>query len=145
MSTATFSLLYTWPIGMYICVKILTILIRSVNTHRQWRQAIFKSKHGHPVPDFPEQTPPELFIDTWTKCANTAREKAFAEIEIGYVGCKLKFKFNRGAQANVIPAEIFHKMFANVVLGSPESNISGYGKKWNSFKLKGVENSHIRL
>lgn len=135
----TFSLLCSWPIGMYICVhvKILTIVIRSI-------KHIDSEDRPHLSPN------KDILLLTLqsrhhlscllTLEPDTAREKAFAEIGIGNMGRKLKFKFNKGVQANVIPVETFHKMFANVVLGSPESNISGYGKQWNSFKVKGAEN-----
>ncbi|KAL6471840.1 hypothetical protein MHYP_G00204900 [Metynnis hypsauchen] len=103
----------------------------------QQKQTTFKSKKVHTVSDCTEESPPELFIDSITKLhANTAREQAFAEIEVGKARHKLKFKVDTGAQANVIPANTFHRMFGDVVLGSPDSYISGYGGQ--RLKVKGA-------
>ncbi|KAL6462444.1 hypothetical protein MHYP_G00288660 [Metynnis hypsauchen] len=103
----------------------------------QQKQTTFKSKKVHTVSDCTEESPPELFIDSITKLhANTAREQAFAEIEIGKARHKLKFKVDTGAQANVIPANTFHRMFGDVVLGSPDGYISGYGGQ--RLKVKGA-------
>lgn len=103
---------------MCVHVKILTILIRSVkHIDSEDRQ------HLSPNKDilFPTLQCRSHLSCLLTLEPNTARKKAFAEIEIDNVGHKSKFEFNRGTQANVIPAETFHKMFANIVLGSPES------------------------
>ena len=48
-------------------------------------------------------------------------------MQIGEKRHKLKFKIDTGAQANIIPAHTFHKMFGNKVLNPPDSTISGYG------------------
>lgn len=70
----------------------------------------------------------ELYIDTITKQhENTDKERAFAELQIGKMGHKLQFKIDTGAQANVIPADTFHELFGNVVLGPRVSRLSGYG------------------
>ncbi len=91
---------------------------RVCRTNTQQKQATFKSKKVHTVSDCTEQSPPELFIDSITKLhANTAREQVFAEIEIGKARRKLKFKVDTGAQANVVPADTFHRIFGDVVLG----------------------------
>ena len=89
----------------------------------QQRQAWPKTKKVHAVsdtvPDTGEQQgEDELYIDTITKQhANTDKEQAFAELQLGKMGHKLKFKIDTGAQANVIPANTFHELFGNVVLG----------------------------
>ena len=70
----------------------------------------------------------ELYIDTITKQhANTDKEQAYAELQIGKKRHKLKFKIDTGAQANVIPADTFHDLFGNVVLSPQASKLSGYG------------------
>lgn len=62
----------------------LTHFARVYRTNTQQKQATFKSKKVHTVSDCAEHSPPELFIGRITKLhANTAREQAFAEIEIG--------------------------------------------------------------
>lgn len=72
------------------------------STGTQKKPAAFKSRKVHTVSDYREQTPPELFIDSITKLhANTTREQGFAEIEVGKARHKLKFKIDKGAQANV--------------------------------------------
>lgn len=70
----------------------------------------------------------DLYIDTVIKShANTAREQAFAEVEIEKARHKLTLKIETGAQANVIAVNIFHKMLGSIALGPSDSNISGYG------------------
>ena len=96
----------------------------------QQRQFKAKAKRMHAISDTGEQQSDddELYIDTITKQhANTDKEQAFAELEIGKNRHKLKFKIDTGAQANVIPANTFHELFGNVVLSPQASKLSGYG------------------
>lgn len=66
----------------------------------------------------------DLYIDTVIKShANTAREQAFAEVEIGKARHKLTLKIETGAQANVIAVNIFHKMLGSIALGPSDRNI----------------------
>ena len=98
----------------------------------QQRQMKPKFKKVHAVSDTDtaseQQGENELYIDTITKQhENTDKEQAFAELQIGKMRHKLKFKIDTGAQANVIPADTFHELFGNVVLGPQVSRLSGYG------------------
>ena len=94
----------------------------------QYQSTKYKPKKVHAVTESTEQVPVDLYIDTIIKKnENTAREQAFAELEIGKARHKLKLKIYTGAQANVIPVNIFHKILGNITLGPSDSNISGYG------------------
>lgn len=78
-----------------------------------------KPKRMHAIADTGEQhsEDDELYVDTITKHhANTDKEQAYAELQIGKKRHKLNFKIDIGAQANVIPANTFHELFGNVVL-----------------------------
>lgn len=53
-------------------------------TRIQQKKAKHKPKNVHAIADIVEEPPDELFIDTIIKLhANTAREQAFAELELG--------------------------------------------------------------
>ena len=94
----------------------------------QTQQGGLYPRRVHGVSDSAEQPPDELFIDTIIKeNENTDREQAFVEVEIGTKRHKVKFKIDTGAQTSIIPANTFHKLFGNVVLGPPASRLSAYG------------------
>lgn len=99
-------------------------------------QTSYRSKKVHAISDDAE-APEELYIDTITKQhADTAREQAYAEVEVGKKRHKIKFKIDTGAQANIIPANTFHNTFGNVTLGPQTSRLTAYDGQ--SLKVKGA-------
>lgn len=106
-------------------------------TQAPQRQLKHRQKGMHAIMDDVEEHPTDaLYIDAIVKQdANTQREQAFAEVELGENGRKVKFKLDTGAQTNIIPAKIFEEMFGKTALAPPTEKLSAYNGQL--LKVKG--------
>uniref|UniRef100_A0A674EBM2 Gypsy retrotransposon integrase-like protein 1 n=1 Tax=Salmo trutta TaxID=8032 RepID=A0A674EBM2_SALTR len=75
-----------------------------------------------------ESNDDELFIDSVTQKSHISEtEQAFADIEIGTQGTKLKFKLDTGAQVNIIPLNKYRSLTSECELQPTMRRLTGYG------------------
>lgn len=78
----------------------------------------------HTVQETTNDSDPELFIDI-IAAGEDNEDSAFAEIQLGPNKVKLTFKLDTGAQANIVPANVFTKL--NTPLKKDKDKLFGYG------------------